>query len=416
MDYVPETNKQSKKGKQGRSLPKKIALIAAPFLILVLAIFGLLAIGIFKPKPDTKDTAPTSTPVVTARAQLQTSTLGVHTQGEARPRSEVNLSAQLNGKIISISPNFLEGGQFKKGDVLVRIEESDYALRVIQAKANVAQAQTALTRELSETEIARKDWEDLGQGVASALSLRKPQLAERRAALASSQAALEEAQLNLSRTVITAPFDGRVSEKSVSKGAYIGAGQSLGRIYGIGVVDIKLPLRDSDLAKLGLSIGFKHSAARPGPDVVLSALVAQHRREWHGRLMRISSRYDRDTRVLYGFVTVKNPYTSGADKGVPLASGMFVDAAIDGRTITQSITVPRTALRGTNSIYIANDDNTLSIRSVEVAASSRARVVITKGLAAGERVITSPVRNVADGMKIQIAKPSSKLGAPKGEE
>ena len=303
-----------------------------------------------------------------------------------------------------MSPSFLEGGQFRKGEVLLRIEGADYDLRVTQADANVAQAQTVLTRELSESDIARRDWEDLGEGTASPLSLRAPQLAEARARLAAAQAALDEAKLSQSRTVLYAPFNGRVREKTTSIGEYITPGQKLGRVYAIDVAEVKLPLTDKDLAKLGLGIGYAQSKTTPGPEVLLSATVAGQPHTWRGTLTRTDSGYDAATRVLFAYAELKNPYTSGSDNGTPLASGLFVDAQIEGRAIDGSVVVPRNALRGSDKVYIANDDGTLSIRQVIVASSDKQNVVLTGGLVAGENVIVSPVRGVAEGMKIEIAK------------
>ena len=297
----------------------------------------------------------------------------------------------------------MKGDGFKRGEILLRLDSADYDLRVTQAQANVAQAQTVLTREISESEIAKRDWEDLGQGKASALTLREPQMAEARARLAAANAKLDEAKLQQSRTVIRAPFDGRVRERSVSMGDTINAGQTLGRVYGVDIAEVKLPLTDIDMARLGLGIGFVASQSNPGPEAILSAVVAGEPHQWLGHITRVSSSYDPATRVLFGYVQVDDPYGKAADDGVPLASGLFVDVKIAGREVENSIIIPRTALRGKDTVYIAKADKTLSMRTVKIASSTRKMVVITEGLKAGERVITSPIRGVADGMKIELA-------------
>jgi RND family efflux transporter MFP subunit len=386
---------------------KRFIVIILPLMVLALAVVAFLQMGKLKPQPETKTEPARAAPVVTAIAEQKDIVLSVRSQGEVTPRTEINFAAQVGGKITYISPNLLEGGQFSNGEILLRIDPSDFNLRVTQAQANVAQAETALTRELSEADIAKQDWEDLGEGAPSALTLRQPQLAEARARLASTEAALEEAKLQQSRTIIRAPFNGRVREKLVARGEFIGAGMKLGRLYAIDIADIKLPLTDADLAKIGLGIGFKQTAKNPGPEVILSANVAGSLREWRGTITRTDSSYDASTRVLYAYAEVKDPYGKGASDGTPLASGLFVDATIAGRDVKDGVIIPRNALRGTDRVYIANTDNTLSIRPVEIASSSRDQVVVIAGLSAGESVITSPVRSVAEGMKIEIAKPKS---------
>lgn len=386
---------------------KRLVLFALPLLVLGGGIAGFATMGALKPKPETKTEAPRATPVITAKAEARTVELNVSSQGEVRPRTEINLASQIGGKIAFVSGAFLDGGQFNKGDVLLRIESADYDLRVTQAQANVAQAQTVLTRELSESEIARRDWEDLGQGKASPLSLREPQLAEARARLAASQAGLDEALLQQSRTTLRAPFTGRMREKTVSVAEYITPGQKLARIYAVDIADVKLPLTDADLAKLGLGIGFKSSPSNPGPDVTFTATVSGISHTWHGRLTRTDSGYDTQTRTLYGYAVLKDPYGKGADNGTPLASGMFVEAKIAGKTTINTIIVPRNALRGADKVYIANTDNTLSIRTVDVSSSNREFAVLASGLYGGENVIISPIRGVADGMPIEIATPTT---------
>ena len=374
-----------------------------PLIVLGAAVAGVMFMGKMKPKAETKSEPPSATPVVTAFAKSRSVELSVTSQGEVRPRTEIKLAAQVGGRVTWMAPGFLEGGRFKKGQVILRLESAEYDLRVTQADANVAQAQTVLTREISESDIARRDWEDLGEGKASALTLREPQMAEARARLASAQAGLGEAQLQQSRTVVYAPFTGRVREKSVSLGDTISAGQNIGRVYGVAIAEVKLPLTDVDMARLGLGIGFLSTKAKPGPDVVLSATVAGEPHTWRGRITRISSSYDPATRVLFAYAEVADPYGKGADNGVPLASGLFVNVTIAGREVVNSIIVPRTALRGSDTVYIANEDKTLSLRTVKVASSSREMVVISSGLTVGETVITSPIRGVAEGMKIELA-------------
>ncbi|MCF6219690.1 MAG: efflux RND transporter periplasmic adaptor subunit [Robiginitomaculum sp.] len=388
--------------------PKKSFLVRAlkfalPLIVLFAAAAGIMFMGKLKPKAETKNEPPSATPVVTAFAENRSVELSVASQGEVRPRTEINLAAQVGGRVVWLAPDFLEGGQFTKGQVILRLESAEYDLRVTQADANVAQAQTVLTREISESDIARRDWDDLGEGKASALTLREPQMAEARARLAAAQAQLGEAKLQQSRTVVYAPFDGRVRERFVSLGDTISAGQNIGRVYGVAIAEVKLPLTDVDMARLGLGIGFMSTKAKPGPEVKLSATVAGEPHTWQGRITRISSSYDSATRVLFAYAVVHDPYGKGADNGVPLASGLFVNVHIAGREVVNSIVVPRTALRGSDTVYIANDDKTLSLRTVKVASSSKDMVVISAGLSSGEQVITSPIRGVAEGMKIELA-------------
>lgn len=387
---------------------KRFLVFALPALVLVGAVAGNVALGVFKPKPEEKEEVVKATPVVVAEAVAESVRLTVSAQGEAKPRTEISLTPEVSGKIVDVAPEFIEGGAFEKGDVLIRIDPSEYEYRVVQARANVAQARSRYASEEAEARIARKDWEELGNGEGTALALREPQMAEAAAALASAEAMLKDAELKLQRATIRAPFKGRVQKKSVDIGQYVSIGESLGEIFSADVMEAALPLTDTELGQLGLKVGFRQTSDTPGPEVTLTALVAGEPRAWRGRIARTDNSYDRQTRVLFAYAEVDDPYGAGADDGAPLAAGLFVTAEIEGRKIENSIVVPRTALRGEDEVFIAKDDNTLEIRHVAVASSDRSRAVLIGGVRPGEKVITSPVRGAANGIAIAIA------GQPEG--
>ena len=386
--------------------------LVLPVLVIGGGIAGTIAMGALKPTPEEKVDVIEALPVVTAKSFAEPVQLRVSSHGEVQARSEIDLAAEMGGRVTYIAPDFLPGGQFKRGQILFRLDDRELKLRMVQAEAAVAQARTNFIRETSEAELARADAEDLGVDNVSTFALREPQIAEAQAQLASAQAAFEEAQLQLERTVIRAPFSGRVATKLTDIGAYITPGMQLGHLYATDVVDVPIPLTDKDLAALGLGIGFVETAANPGPPVQLSATIAETDHSWTGRISRTASSFDPATRVLFAYVTVDDPYGANADNGTPLATGLFVTADIEGRQLVEGVVVPRTALRGADTVYIARDDDTLEIRSVSVAASDRERVVTVAGIAIGEHVITSPVRGAADGRKIKPVERTERLVSP----
>lgn len=383
----------------------RAVIFLMPVLVIGGSIAGLMAMSALKPEPEEKEDVVKAIPVLTAAAVQDDVTLTVDVQGEVQPRTEINLVPQVNGLITYMSPKFIEGGRFRKGDLLARIEPAEFELRVTQAQASVSQALTIIAREESESILARQDWEDLGRnGEPTPLTLREPQMAEAKAQLASAKARLAEAELQLSRTSLYAPFDGRVTMRHVDQGEFVTAGTRLGEIYSVDVMDVRLPLTNEDLRRAGLTLGYETSAADAGIPVTLSADVAGTFSEWQGRIVRTDSRFDNDTRVLYAYAEVRDPFGAGGSDGTPLAPGIFVKAAIDGQKLENIIVVPRAALRGEDKVYVAQDD-TLAIKTVSVLSSNRNQAILQGGVSIGDAVITSPIRGVADGMKIQVVKP-----------
>ena len=387
---------------------RRFLVFVLPILVLVLAVGLFAAMGALKPEPEEKEEAVKAIPVLTELAVTENVTLSVSAQGEVQPRTKINLVPQVSGKITYMSPSFIEGGRFFKGDLLVRIESDEYKLRVIQAEANVAQAETLVSREVSEGEIAAKDWEDLGrEGTPSALTLRAPQLAEARARLASAKAMLGEAELHLRRTSLYAPFNGRVTSRAVNQGEFVTTGNRMGEIYSVDIMDVRLPMSNQDLARAGLSLGFIASKNSPGIPVTLTANVAGQYASWDALIVRTDSGFDPKTRVLFAYAEVKDPFGKGASNGIPLAPGIFVSGDIRGESMPGTIVIPRAGLRGKDQVYIAGGDGILSIKTVQVASSDRDRVIISGGLNPGEAVVISPIRGVADGMKIDVVKRSA---------
>lgn len=391
-------------------LIKRIIFLILPAVVLVAGIAGFAVMGALSPEPEQAEDTVEAVPVLTAAAEPTSLYLTVHSQGEVTPRAEVTLSPEVGGRVAFVSPKLLPGGQFAKGDVLMRIDPREYRLQVTQAEANVATARTALIRERSEAETAASDVRDLGLSDVSDLTLRRPQLAEAEARLASAEAALAEAELDLARTELRAPFAGRTRSKSIDLGAYVSPGMAAAEVFSSDTVEVPIPLTDRDLASLGLGIGFSEDAGIDGPPVRLTASIAGEDHTWSGRIVRTDSGFDRDTRVLFAYVLVEDPYGAGADNGTPLAAGLFVHAEITGRRVEDAVAIPRTGLRGKDEVFVVENGDTLRIRKVRVESSDREQAILSAGLVPGEIVITSPVKGAADGMAVTPVTPAEAGG------
>lgn len=384
-------------------------LFGLPALIFVVfaAIFYVLIAT--APRPERADPQPRPVAVFAAPVTQTDVVLSVSTQGEVSPLTQIDLVPQVAGRIVYVNPNFIEGGFFEAGETLIQIDDADYRLAVTRAQSQVAQAQQLLVREEAEAELAAEEWADLGDGEASALTLRQPQMAQARAGLAAAQATLQEARLGLERTRISAPFDGRVRVKGADLGQYVTPGTRLGQVFATDVVQVRLPLTDDQLSMLNIPVAFQAGAAGEAPEVTLSAVLAGQRREWTGQLVRTDSAIDPQTRVLFGIVQVNDPYGAAAEGGSPLPVGLFVDAEVTGRTVSGAYVLPRSSLRGAGEVYVAEPGGTLSVRHVTVITSNPDRLIVSGGVDEGDMVITSPIRAASDGMRIRTFDPSGEL-------
>ena len=380
---------------------KKFFRMAAPVLVLA-AGFGIVQVLVAaKQEPEKKEESQRLVSLYVDEVKSEMVTVSVVTQGEVRPKTEIDLIPQVSGRIIAMNDVFAEGGEFTPGTMLLKIDDADYKLAVVRAEALVAEAHTVLERELATARIKEDQWADKRtQGEPTPFALNIPQVDEARAKIRSADADLQGAKLNLARTEIIVPFHGRVRERNVGIGQFVSSGTKLGRVFSIDTVEVKLPLTDVQLVELNLPMGFT-AGSENAPVVNFKAAIGNKEYFWQGRIVRVNAAIDQDTRLIYATAEVLDPYGSAASEGMPLAVGLFVSAEIEGVTPQTAYVMPRLALRSANKVYVINDENKLEIRTVEVLSTSEERVVVTNGVVSGERVVTSTLPAAVDGMQVQ---------------
>lgn len=395
--------------KHQASYPLAISLgnVVNNTLLKILLPVGVVAAGLgvyallhfMKPEPEKKDRTARALSVFVQPVATSDIPLKVNTQGEVRARTEVNIVAQVAGIIVEVSSEFVEGGIVEPGVPLVVIEPTDFEFAVSRGEARVAEAEVRVQQAKADANVARYQLRD-SEG-ASDLALKKPQVAEADAGLKAATADLDQARANLSRTRITLPFHGRIVSTEVDVGQYVVPGTRIARAFGNDVVEIRLPLNDSQLASLGLPIGFVAKEGE-GLAVDITARVAGRDQHWMGELKRLDAAIDPGSRMIFGIAEVKNPYGAGASEyGMPLAVGLFVNVEISGRELQGVYIIPRHALRAGNQVYVVNKKGRLEIRKVEVTYSSSEEAVIAEGLNVGDQVVMSSIRNPIEGMALE---------------
>ena len=367
-----------------------------PVIILIFGLFISFLISSTEPKPNKGIEIPKPTAVFYDNPQKKDVTLRVTTNGEVRSVTEINVIPQVSGRIIQVADEFIDGGNIKKGQPLIWIDDRDYRLATISAESRVAQAKKLLEREIAESELAKKDWEELGEGEASPLTLRIPQLEEARALLNAAEADLEKAKLNLERTVINLPFDGLIKKKNAGIGQYVNAGSILGSAFSTEKVLIPLPLTDTELSYLGLPLGYESKGYFDGPKVVFRSYISRKNIEWSGRITRTSGSIDSQTRLVYAYAEVLNPY----DEDPPLAIGTYVDAEIEGNFISNGFILPIAAIKNDNEIYVIDQNSKLKIKKIEIVGTEEDKVIVKGDISELDMVVISTINTGYEGMEL----------------
>lgn len=373
--------------------------------LLVVAIFGtgtITLLTVLKPKieEDKKEILPRIVRAV--EAIPSTRQIVVVSQGTVEPRVAISLQAEVGGRIVEVNDQFVAGGYFREGDVLLRIDPRDYELAVIKAEARVAEAAQNLARQEAEAEQAAREWAELGSGEANDLVLRKPQMLEAKARLKSARADLSEVQLRLERTEITAPFTGRMVRKHVDIGQVIAPGLRAADIYSTQSLEVRLPLTDSQVALLDLPFS-RDVDVEDLPSVQLVASFAGEERQWAATIVRTESMIDAKSRVIYAVASVAPAMIEAAEDHVPLAVGMFVEARIEGRYFDHVVGIPREAVRQDGTVLVVGTDSRLHFRDVEILQSTRDTAFVRLDIAEGERICTSPIDLPTENMEVVVA-------------
>jgi len=335
--------------------------------------------------------------------------MDVNSQGRVSAQIEIDMVAGVSGNITKISPDFVSGGVFKKGDFLVAVDPAEYDLRVAQAQARVMEAQYQLTREEAEAEQAREEWRQLGQGDPNPLNLRIPQLREKKAKLAAEQEELKNARLLRQRTDIRAPFNGRVRNKEVGLGQYISSGAVLGRIYSTDIAEIRLPISTRELAFIDLAgLSGQARAAQKIP-VTLTANYQGQQQTWLGHIVRSEDVIDEETGMMMLVAQVPDPFRIGTGKSRPsrpesprvnLPIGLFVEARIEGRWFDDLVVLPDSALFKGSQVAVIDPDNRLRMRTVDILRREQEQVIIRTGVNTDEHVLVSGLHHPVDGMQV----------------
>ena len=382
---------------------KKVIL---PFLVIVIALGLTLVLVKARKVPEPHET-PYLGPLVEVTALQKTSRrVVVSGTGTVQSRHEVSITPEVKGRISEISPNMLAGGKFRKGELMFAIEDVDYQLAIEHARASLAQAELELARNENLAEVARVEWQALNphdQAEPHPLVLYEPQLKSARAQRDAAQANVKQAQVNLQRTRLFAPFNCYVRSEQVEIGQFINAGSPVATVAGTDQVEIVVPLPLDELAWLQVP---RDGASAPGSRAKVELRSGGRVYEWQGAITRVLGDIDPRNRMARVVVTVDvavDVAGDSADRSLlhDLLPGMFVEVHLQGEELAEVITVPRGVLHDNDTVWIADHDNRLRIRAVDILRRERDQVLIGGGLQSGEQLVMTSLSGAAEGMLLR---------------
>ncbi len=358
---------------------------------------------------------------------------------------------EVSGQVIYLDEKIKKGYFIKKDDVLLRIDTAAYGLAESRGVADVM----SLDAQLNELEQSRKNTERLLTIEKKALAIavqeleRKRKLfekqyisasdvekeetnmlarqttvnnlqntlklipAQKRALMAqksSGESSVAERRLDVAKTEIRAPFNGRISKVNIERFQFAPAGTVLLEAESIDRAEIPVQLSPREFFKL-LPRHYNAPLTQvPDIETIRRAIGISARVrlplnedvtiEWEAQFSRTGESIDPATGTLTFFVTVDNPYANLIPgKRPPLSTNMYVEVELAGQALKDRFAIPRSALHG-DKIYICTKDNRLEIRKVNPELTMGDLAVLTNGMKEGETLVLSDLVPAIDGMKL----------------
>ncbi len=374
-----------------------------PLAILAVGAIGAWGLAQGRPEPTGPAAGAPAPLVAVVEVQRRSERVSVRSHGTVEARTEIDLVAEIAGRVAVVSPALAAGAFFEAGDLLVELEGGDAELALERAEAAVLRARSELG--LADARLARR--RTLAQSeIASAARLEESEHARRMAAarLREARAMREQARRDLDRTRICAPFAGRVRSKQVDRGQFVTRGTPLARIYAVDSAEVRLPIPTSELVHLDVPVaGRAPDESASGSRVLLRASFAGRVSEWEARIVRAEGEIAPRSRMLHVVARVDDPYgRRSRDARPPLTVGLFVEAEILGRTLDGVFVLPRSALRPPDEVFVVDAEDRLRARRVEVLRVAHDRLLVGAGLDEGARVVVSALGAVG-GTAVRVA-------------
>ncbi|WP_324753929.1 efflux RND transporter periplasmic adaptor subunit [Roseovarius sp. Pro17] len=368
--------------------------------------------------------------------------------GNVRAARSWEAISEISGTIIWRNPELDTGNVLRAGSEALKIDPTAYELAVAEAEADLAALEADIAQldtdeantgrllaleqsrlDLTETELTRirnlverdvasqsaVDGQEratlqVRRGVAelqNALGLIPSRRNRLDAQMARTAAVLNRARRDLAKTHIVVPFDLRVGSVHVERHQYVVAGQPLVTADDIRQAEItaQIPVmafrrllgdanRNTPLKPEALPMSFAEISAEV-------RLVSDPTQTWPGRLVRVESALDPQARSVPAVVTVDDPYANANPPlRLPLVPNMYVELVLRGPVISESVTIPESAVHEGDLVYLRDSKGRLELRQVSVAWRQNGQAIIASGVEPGEEVILDDLMPAIPGINV----------------
>jgi len=311
--------------------------------------------------------------------------------GSVESKRQLALKTRLNSKVVWKSERLQAGNRVNSGELLARLDTTDYALALAAAEQLQAEATLALQQAEEKARQAERDWKRAGinDRQASPLLLQKPQLAAARARLQHARAQIQQARRDLRDCEIRAPFDAVIAASDLSLHGMTSPGDTLANLISSEQAEVKLALNPQQIQLL--------DPASTAPGAVLAQPQSETR--WQGKLVRIAQQLDPQTRLRQVTVAVAKPL----DLPTPLLPGNFVRVELQGRQLDLLLALPDSAISAAG-YYWSVEQGLLQRHAADIIFRQQgySYVQAPQGQSGSAiQVVTKAIASYQPGMKVE---------------
>jgi len=383
-----------------------------PLLIVSFGGFGLWLMHSTAPQPIKRPHVERFPQVVVQKVQPQTLRIPVYTRGLVSTDAKLVLLAEHGGRVVEVSKNLRPGGHVKRGQLLLRLDDSAIRHDITRVNARLSAAREryrVVDREISaELEV---------RGLESPQKFLQQKLDQAKNQLAAAKAELALAKLQLEKAKLFAPFDAQIQETFVVVGQQVTPGFRVANLFGRSAKQVRLPLSDRQLRMVETEgLNLSNRPKEDQPRVMLRMHYGDGFYYWHGRLVGMSTQVDPRNRLMYVLAEVDGPLQSKGEHRPQLLVGQLLEAEIQGRTYQNVVVLPRGVLHNNEYLWLVDSQNRLRQKKVSLLYKGKGQVYIHDGLEAGDQIVMSALDIAIEGMKVALSEGESDSKSGQSDE
>lgn len=372
-------------------------------LIVVAAVLYFQHLMATRPRAPRRPSDQQARLVEVRTVSRQTLPVVIQAMGTVTAARQVTIYPEVSGLIESIDPHVVPGVLVEPNQVLYEIDRRNYQTALAQRQSELQQARLNLKIEEGSRRIARQEYQMLGEILEEAdedLVLRRPYLEARAAAVEAARAAVHQAQLDLQRCTIRAPFRAVIRDKFAERGSRVSPTTPLVSLVGIDEFWVQLLVPVDQLSWIQLP----QEGLEGGAEVRITDPAWGRQVFRTGKVLRLLPHLEEQGRMARLLVSVPSPLESEPDPSLPpLLLGSYVRAEIIGQIAHDVFVLPREYIRNGNQVWVMDEKNQLRIRTVQSVFRSPDALYIRSGLGDHERIVTTDLSSPVEGMLLRTA-------------